>query len=353
MKVGFFRLSYFFLLSYYMKNYFFFLILSISIYSFSQKTNYLDYHISINKAEELFFIEQKTDSALFYYDKAFKEYDFIFVKDLVNAAQIAIFSNKPYQKYIEKGFFYGLKLSHLNNFPLFNDVLSDLKSQKKTLKKYKIARKVYLSKIDFKYLDEVYKLAIIDQKEKRKKNYDSLIHNSTNKIIEITLKKGFPGEKTIGISDSLVFSEINTKNLDLFERIKNNPELSYMTSDEKSLSIKWPLILFIHNGCSYNLYENVFLNQIENGNMHPRDVALLYDNQYRYVNYFPNYCQNIKLNGVYRLNLFTDYINNTNIEETNLMRKKLHIVSTFVDEKKKEYETKYGFKMFTGFWNCR
>src|SRR6188472_4413618 len=103
-----------------MKNYFFYLLLIVSFKSFSQKTNYIDYHITINKAEELFFLEQKTDSALFYYDKAFKEYDFIFVKDLVNAAQIAIFSNKPYQKYLERGFYYGLKPSHLDNFPLFN-----------------------------------------------------------------------------------------------------------------------------------------------------------------------------------------------------------------------------------------
>lgn len=336
-----------------MKNNLFYLLLIVSFNSFSQKTNYIDYHITINKAEELFFLEQKTDSALFYYDKAFKEYDFIFVKDLVNAAQIAIFSNKPYQKYIERGFYYGLKLSHLDNFPLFNDVIINLKNQKKTLKKYTIARKSYLSKIDFNYLDEIYKLAVIDQKEKRKKNYDTLVHNITDKIIEKTLKKGFPGEKIIGISDSLVFSEINDKNLDLFEQIKSNPELSYMTSDEKLLSIKWPLILFIHNGCSYTLYENVFLIQIEKGNMHPRDVAILYDNQYRYINYFSSFCQQVKLNGVYRLNPFTDYANNNNTEETNLMRKKLHIVSTFIDEKKKEYEIKYGFKMFSGFWNCR
>jgi hypothetical protein len=35
------------------------------------------------------------------------------------------------------------------------------------------------------------------------------------------------------------------------------------------------------------------------------------------------------------------------------MRERLFIVSTFVDDKKKEYEIKYGFKMFSGYWNCR
>lgn len=57
--------------------------------------------------------------------------------------------------------------------------------------------------------------------------------------------------------------------------------------------------------------------------------------------------------GVYRLNLFTNYSNFKNIEQTNKMRKELHIVSTYVDDKKREYEFDYDFKLFTGFWSCR
>jgi len=108
-----------------------YLIYVISFKSFSQKINYLDYHVSINKAEELFFMEKKTDSSLFYYEKAFTEFDFIFVKDLINASQIAAFTNKPYQKYIIRGFDYGLKLSHLENYPLFKNDLFKLKTNKK------------------------------------------------------------------------------------------------------------------------------------------------------------------------------------------------------------------------------
>jgi hypothetical protein len=326
----------------------------ISFNSFSQRANYIGYHVYINKAEEMFFMKQKSDSALFYYDKAFKEYDeFIFVKDLINAAQISVFSNKPYLKYIEKGFLYGLKLSHLDNYPLLSKIKTDAESKNRLEKVYKKARKKYLSKIDFNHLDELYNLAIIDQKEKIRKDYDSLVYERTNKIIELTLKNGFPGDKLIGISDDSVFSESNKENSDLAKRVKDDPKLFYMTADEKILSAKWPLIMFIHNPCSYLLYEKVFLNQLEKGYMHPRDIALLYDNQYRYINYFPNYCESIKLNGVYRLNFFTEYLEHNNIEETNKMRERLFIVSTFVDDKKKEYEIKYGFKMFSGYWNCR
>lgn len=41
------------------------------------------------------------------------------------------------------------------------------------------------------------------------------------------------------------------------------------------------------------------------------------------------------------------------LKKTNEMRKALYIVSTEVDDKKSEFETKYGFKLFSGFWNCR
>ena len=111
--------------------------------------------------------------------------------------------------------------------------------------------------------------------------------------------------------------------------------------------------MLVHNGCSYKLYEEILLNQLKMGNIHPREIGLLYDNQYRYLNYFPEYCKNPELKGVYKLNLFTEYDDEINIEETNLMRKKLYIVSTYVDDKKKEYESTYGFKIFSGFWNCR
>jgi len=172
--------------------------------------------------------------------------------------------------------------------------------------------------------------------------------------LEKTIEKGFPGDKILGLADSLIFKEVNKSWLDLYEQRKNHKELFYMTSDDKSISsIQYPIVMLVHNGCSFYLYEKILLDELKKGNIHPREVGLLYDNQYRYMNYFPKYCKNIVLKGVYKLNLFTEYEDVINIEETNLMRNKLYIVSTYVDDKKKEYESKYGFKIFSGFWNCR
>lgn len=326
----------------------------VGLNCFSQKINYIDYHKDINKAEELFFMENKTDSALYYYDKVFAKYDFIFVKDLANAAQIAFFTKKPYLKYIEQGFEQGLKTDHLKRYSLFKFIYPKLLEDKKLLKIYQIKRKKYISRIDFKYLDFIYKIAIKDQKDKcNDASYKGVVYITTERIRDSILQKGFPGDRIIGIADSTVFKEVGKPHLDLYNQRKNDKKLWYMTSDEEYLSSEWPLVMLVHNRCSYFLYKDVLLEEMKKGNIHPRDIGLLYDNVYRFKNYLPSYCNNILLKGAYHLNSFTNYSELTDRNETNAMRKKLYIVSTEVDDKKKEYEIKYGFKLFTGFWFCR
>lgn len=65
----------------------------------------------------------------------FNSYDFIFLKDLITCAQIAKHSNKPYIKYIEKGFEFGLKIEHLKNYPIFGDI-SKLEKENKLKTKF-------------------------------------------------------------------------------------------------------------------------------------------------------------------------------------------------------------------------
>lgn len=325
-----------------------------SLTTIAQEKDYIQYHKDINKAEELFFMRSQTDSALYYYDKVFQAYDFIFVKDLVNAAQISIFTNKPYLKYIERGFEYGLKLEHLKSYPLFSKVLPHLSKDKKMKTLYDEKRKIYLSKIDFEYLDQIYKMAIQDQKMKSQNNYQNNILKTTDKLRNLTLKKGFPGERLLGISDSTIFKEINKPYLNLYEQRKNDESLFYMNSDEKILAQEWSLVMLVHNDCSYKLYHKILLDEVKKGNIHPRDVGLIYDNMFRnYRNDYPSYCGAVNFKGAYRLNIFTDYSNFKDINQTNQMREELYIVSTYVDDKKRDYEFDYGFKLFSGFWWSR
>jgi len=329
-------------------------MLLLHLSGYGQKTDYTEYHKGINKAEELFFMQNKGDSSLLYYDKVFSEYNFIFVKDLVNAAQISIFLNRPFKKYIERGFEQGLKLSHLKAYPLFAKEYPNLIKDKKLESVHRLNRQRYLSRIDFKYLDWIYKTAIKDQQDKNLRNkYNSQILKVTDRLIDSIRKKGFPGDRIIGIADSTIFKEIGKSHLDLYEQRKKHKGLWYMTADEDILSQQWPLILLVHNPCSFHLYKDILINEMKKGNIHPREIGLIYDNMYRFKGEFASYCNNVSLKGVYRLNMFTEYENYNDIKQTDKMREELFIVPVAVDERKRDYESQYGFRLFSGFWGCR
>ena len=336
----------------------FLLIILFSLHSFSQGKNYVDYHKKINRAEELFFMKEKADSALYLYDQVLKDYDFVFVKDYINAAQIALYSKRAYIKYIEQGFKQGLKLSHFDAIPLFKKELPKLKKDKKLLRLFVSERKKYLNNIDFDYLNWIYKLTIKDQQNKhqfikQKDRYYESVQSLCNRIIDSTKVKGFPGDRLVGISDSLIFKEINKPWLDLYEQRKIDSRLFYLTSDENTFSSFFVDIILLHNPCSYDLYEDVFLKEIEKGNLHPRQVGMFYDNYYRFINSMPSHCKEIGRKNMFYLNRFTDYSKWINIKETDELRKRFYITSIELDNIKKEYQLKYGFKLFSGFWSCR
>lgn len=298
-------------------------------------------------------MKNRADSALIYYDKIFASYDFIFVKDILNAAQIAIFSKRPYLKYIEQGFEQGLKISHLKKYPLFANIYQKLIDNKTLMATYEPGRKKYLEKIDFRYLDWIYKLAIRDQQSKTKSKYNDIAFTITERLMDSVAIKGFPGDRIIGIADSTIFAEINKPYLDLYQQRRKDKNLWYMTTDEDILSPKWPQIILVHNSCSYHLYKDILFNEIKKGNIHPRDVGMIYDNMYRFKGNFPHYCNNVSLKGAYRLNMFTEYSSLINFAETDKMRSQLYIVTLAIDEKKRDFEMEHGFRLFSGFWGCR
>lgn len=320
--------------------------------------NYINYHKKINRAETLFFMQGKVDSSLTLYDEVFEKYDFIFVKDLVNAAQIAHFKDKPYKKYLKRGFEFGLKIGHLKNYPLFDDVFQKLKDSKELQDAYTINRKEYIESIDYDYLDWMYELFIQDQLDKGKDDYEQIIRVTLRKLRERIERKGFPGDKIIGISDSTIFAATGKPQLDLKERVKKyGDKLWYVETADMALSVKEAFVILVHHRCSYNKLKKLLWAEMKKGNIHPRDIGVVYDNIYRFweERNFPDYCDRPNDYVYFRLNAFEYYPKETkeNIAETNALRKSFYIAPLAVDERKKEFEKKYGFVLFSGFWECR
>lgn len=211
-----------------------------------------------------------------------------------------------------------------------------------------------MSKLNDNYLDFIYDLYLKDQINKRDKKYDILIKNIEQQLLVKIDNYGFPGDKIIGINDSLIFQEKKSKFLDLYKRIINKKDLKHVTSSTSELSASKSLVVLVHHKCFYQNNKLKLIDEMKKGNIHPRDLALLHDNIFRFSNDLPSYCnKTLNFNESFMINLFTDYPKNLDLKKINENRKKLFIVSIEIDNIKKEYEKLYGFKLFSGFWDCR
>lgn len=324
-------------------------LISLTLYSQENK-DYSKYHEYINKGEAFFFKENNIDSCFYYYDKAFHEFEFVFVKDIINVAQIAYFSKKEYKKYIIKGFDFGLKLDHFRHIRLFEPDLKKLLNDKNLIQEYKKRKEKYLEKLDLEYLNTIYNFAFQDQVDKwnpDSKVYEKKRDKTFEKIEKLIREKGFPGDKLLGIQDSTVFKDSKTNYKDVYERTKKN-NLNYFKSDDKLLSQKMIYLVVIHNFCGYKKLQDIWLKEIKKGNIHPCDVALFHDNMYRSYE-----CSKPKI--PFMNNIFAPYTKEQKKmnEKINELRARFYITTLENDALKKEYEEKYGFKLFWGFWNCR
>ena len=336
-----------------------FFLFSASTYSQNIKeTDYTKYHEKINKAEIFFFKEKNIDSTVFYYEKVFNNYDFIFLKDLITCAQIAKHSNKPFIKYIEKGFEFGLKIEHLKNYPIFGDI-SKLEKENKLKTKFDKGRKLYLKKIDFNYLDLIYDIAVEDQCNKYLTNENEYIQKKKKNMFNLKKRinsKGFPGERLLGIADSTICDEVKLKNKDLKYRIIEFPKAK--TFDEINESCFAQIIIFpffMHfDYCFFKEFDSKqLINEIKKGNIHPRDIAFFNDVAFTTLSIGNrSFCKENKTDGFY-FSTFSYEKDLFNIKTANKLRENLFMVPYEIDIIKQEYEKNYGFNIFYGYSNYR
>lgn len=329
------------------------IILLLLIYTplFSQKKNsdYFEYHRQINKAEELYFLENKVDNALKIYDEVFQNYDFVFLKDLLIAAQIAKFNGKPFEDYILRSFEFGFKIDDLKKIHHFQDLHKSFSTDKVKINIFKNARQKYLDSIDYEYLDYIYNLAVQDQIDKYKKDYYNRLNNSFTRFINKVEQKGFPGEKLMGLTDTLIFKERGLPFKDINSRSrKNKITKHFLFTNRFDFVVIMPFLL--HHGCASFMYKDLFMSEIKKGNMHPQDLAYINDFYKSQNSFLPYYCSNIKFKGIYTSSPKTGLLTGENeIENANKLRKELYMTSYEVFLKKREFALKNKFVLNFGF----
>lgn len=324
-----------------------FIVLSKFV-SAQKSTDYIAYHKLINKAETQYFLEKNVEGALKLYDSVFSNYDFIFLKDILNAAQISYFEKRLYRNYIKLAFSHGFKPEGLANIPLFQEDFFELLSDKELRNEYKKSRKTYVEGINKNYVKWIYKFALDDQVAKSKSGYESFKNRYLGRLFSKIKLSGFPGEQLLGVDDSLLFAEQGHPEWDLHQMaIKKGKD--YFATDDASFTNHTVFPFLVHEFCSYQILKEQLYDEMKKGKIHPREIGMLYDNMYR----VRSSCNLPQFKGYFRLNTFMTYpkITSTNRKQTDVLRTENYIVSLAVDEQKLLYEKEYGFKLFYCFFS--
>lgn len=326
-----------------------FLLLFTKTYS-QVETDYYVYHNKINEAEISYFSKNDVEKSLKIYDSIFEQFEFIFLKDLIIAAQIAKFNNKDYKKYIIKSFEFGFKIDDLKKIPILESVYKNFINDKTILIDFKESRKKYLNSIDFEYLDYIYDLAIRDQVYKHKDNYERWINKNIESLMDTIKKKGFPGEKKLGISDTLIFKEARLFKKDINDRARKLKITKHFVYRSNKFQFDTSITIFLHHRCIAQKYKSILLNEVKKGNIHPQDIAFFSDFNSKFENQMPYYCSGCKNEGIYTFSPYKGDLKSENeIKVANELRKELFMIPYEVVQIKKKYSKDYNFILNFGY----
>lgn len=305
-----------------------FLLLSTSIVGYSQ-VDYNDYHGRINRAEELITKEQ-FDQSINIYESVFAEYEYVFVKDLVIAAQIAILNNDVTKAttLIERAMKNGYDCSCIEKIPVFKKYIKskDWQLLIERKKEYEIE---YKKSIDLKLNYEFHKRYKSEQEAKGTNRYSSMVVENYQRIKSLMDSIPFPSEKRIGLDNGTILRTSRGGKLN-----------SCNVSNSKVI----PTLLHYDNPIT-DIGLDKFTKAIKSGDLHPRQFAYIYSFETNYVSrlsknkdvnspHLPQYAFN------YAFGKKTD-----DIDKSNKDRIKFGINTIEIDKVKSEVEKKFGLRL--------
>lgn len=122
--------------------------------------------------------------------------------------------------------------------------------------------------------------------------------------------------------------------------------LRYYSLDNNSIIMHIPIVIMLHDYCTYKDYEKDLHEAYLAGFIHPREIGCIYDNCLRGDD--PSCIKVAVSRGIFGLNAF---VSRSNLvpEKADQLRSKWGICSIETDRKKKELE-KLGFRFIWDYW---
>jgi hypothetical protein len=323
--------------------------------------DYLYYHECIRNIENDFF--QKGDTSkkiLARYRNLFDHYDFVYLQDCYTAMQLAIFLHDEnyFMKFMEKATKNGLNTSNLSHFQyiLQSNFYGDNKDSIDKL----IAqnRPHYLTRINKDLLAEVTKLYALDQAQKNCVAGESLQHCNSRyklaykaeleKLLELIKKYGIPSDRQIGVDQNDILTELGVYHSGLMYYYKVYKDYYNITSSQYELEDKYVastllIPLMWHGNCSYLTLQPFLKDELKKGNIHPRDIAIIKDEDFRSV----NICKLTK-DSLY-FNIGNEQLLKLSRSKIDMNRARNFICSMESDSVKLVYQHKYDMTLRYGF----
>ena len=347
-------------------------------------TNYWHYHELIYKAECALFDSNKIDVGFQYYDQAFNNFEFNYVHDLVNAAQLAHYYHRDYMKYLKKGVCYGLRPAHLDNVSAWKGT----DTQSHFIEFYqseegKALRQQYLATINQEYLAWLYQFSLTELKFRRcgDEHYREYFPQWDYDLLAKINEYGFPSAKLVGIDDTTLYRDLQNEHLDYNGFVKrgadslclppNTALIPIVTSEGDTLwmtflDTNWScpemdydylsqsllMLYVVHHFCSMRIFFAVY-DEIAKGNLHPREYAFMVDNSRvteqecdcgNYAGHF------FRIGNFNQDMLFKKYFMPE--DETDALRRQYWIVPLRVERAKTDFGEEHGYRFNWGNHNC-
>lgn len=334
-----------------MKRIILFTILFVPHLSFAQKeATYITYHKHIIAAEQQFLYHKNPKAALEKYREIFMQWQRPFARDCYIALQLACLMNDTAYAtfFFEQCFKNGVEWNTAIFSPPVNRLLQADGAYKKRIgelcdKRYP----EYLKTIDTVYrnvIQNMYKhegrlrsYASGEEGNIRPKTREWMRIQDSNmyELVSMIKSKGFPGEKRVGYRN-IVYKQIEDS-----RRGNRKYEYDFMMVD---LFLSCHVAtLFFHHRCGYRLLKEELMQAVFEGELHPREYALMYEWSHDYFavkhwddDYHDFRCEAEKQENNY--NIFINrfrYSNDT--EAVNKDRAEIGMCTLDHDEKKKKF----------------
>ena len=263
--------------------------------------NYFDYYNGINNAKILSG-KNTIEKSLKNYYLTFEKFDFVFARDCYNAIELSATAKDlvKLEYFIKRGLKQGITFNQILKIKNVTEFQSSIFFQK-ILKEKDSLEKVYKNSINWKLRNEIIEMFEQDQKMRAKyynaflfkrrkigREWESLNKQQVERLVEITKKYGFPGEKLIGIDTNEMHSKINNSNF----------------------SAGMPIIIFIHHYSQPNKsFSSLLLKEIKMGNIYNEHFATISDFEAKFgKNKFDNY-------GYFAFKHFPKHVNKKEIDK--------------------------------------